>query len=125
MAMQPITVRDFRAIPEQEKLEGICAEIDLMADQSEIFSVEFVKKDGTLRKMSVQRAMEKNNVKGTERGLQAAETFRQNNPYMRRVCDIGARKKGDPNPFRTVDASRIVATQVGKVRIIWRDLTVR
>lgn len=79
----------------------------LASTASRFGSVLFVKKDGSLRHMTYVNAKHRaKHMAHTERGEQAAATFRRNNPHMVRVwCE---RSKG----FRTVTLSRIVSLRV-------------
>lgn len=76
-------------------------------------SVVFVKKDGSLRRMTYVNAKHRAHLmKHTERGDKAAITFAANNPDMLRVYDATKRD------FRTVTLPRVICARVDGVQYV-------
>lgn len=71
---------------------------------SQFLSVQFVKKDGTVRDMKIQNAMLKMNVKGdeaSETAKKATETRKKNNPNLIAVWDF------DKNEIRSINMDTV------------------
>lgn len=76
-------------------------------------SVEFVKKDGTLRTLQVQPAAAKFHVlgdKASARAQQATKARKENNPHNLAVWDV------IDQCFKTVDLDTVLAVTVDKTR---------
>lgn len=79
----------------------------MASTEARFASVAFVKKDGTVRRMTYVNAKHRTrHMAHTERGDKASATFRRNNPHMVHVWDA---IKGE---FRTVTLSRIMTLRV-------------
>lgn len=84
-------------------------------------SVEFVKKDGTLRRVTIQQAAMAPRIKGTDRGRKAAAARRRNHPHLLIVWDVHKRA------FRSVNLDTVLTVTVaGNVyrfrRLPWQGL---
>ena len=70
-------------------------------------SVEFIKRDGTLRRVTIQQAAMAPRIKGTERGRRAAATRRENHPELLPVWDVHKRA------FRSVNLATVLNVTIG------------
>jgi hypothetical protein len=91
--------------------------------RGQYFAVVFVKRDGTIRRMTCQRGNDAKYMRHTERGEQASATFHRNNPHMLRVRDaVLARQLGDGSKaWRTIDLAVLCSIQIGKRTIRLRS----
>lgn len=97
---------------------------------SRFFSVSFVKKDGTPRLLSCNKATMAQFVKGNERGERMMIARKANNPQQitlldqaeyKRLIDAGIPKeKAGPMSFRTVDTDAVYETKINGQKQIWR-----
>jgi len=84
------------------------------AQGSKIISVEFIKKDGTLRKMLVQNAATRTHVKGeaaSEQAKRAAATRALNHPNLLNIFDM------DRGAIRSINMDTLIRIKCG--RILW------
>lgn len=89
------------------------------AQGSKITSVEFIKKDGSYRKMLVQPAATKFRVKGDEAcasAQQAAATRAENHPNLLNVFDM------DRAAIRSIDMDTIFSIRSGGTLLYSRDV---
>lgn len=78
-------------------------------------SIEFIKKDGTYRKMNIQPAAGKFHVKGetaSEQAQRAAQTRKENNPNLLNVWDV------QKHAFRSVNMDTVRAVTADGKRYI-------
>lgn len=74
----------------------------IRAPKAHFGSVEFIKKDGTVRRLTFQNAAMRFRVKNTERGVRASLTRARNHPNLVTVWDVN--KRG----FRTVNLDTVL-----------------
>lgn len=87
----------------------------IAASRGQYIGIVFVKRDGTLRRMTAQQGNDAKYMRHTERGEQASLTFHANNPHMLRVRDVGLQKQfGDgAKAWRTVDLATVCTLRIG------------
>lgn len=87
--------------------------LDKMKDAgSHIFSVTFIKKDGSTRKMNVRFGVTKGVIgeDASDSAKQALQTWKENNPNLIRIFDVEA------NGFKTINLLTILSLKIdGKI----------
>ena len=91
----------------------------ITATRAHFGSVEFIKKDGTLRRLTFQQAAMRFHVKGTERGQRAALTRARNHPNLLTVWDVHKRA------FRTVNLDTVLSVTTHRERTDYRRIPYR
>jgi hypothetical protein len=82
-------------------------------------SVEFFKKDGTLRKMNVHPTAIEHRLVGvaaSESAKKGIETRRVNHPEIYPVVDVRACKAGEPKAIRSINLDTLVSITVDGTR---------
>lgn len=86
---------------------------------SHFLSIEFIKKDGTVRRMLAHPTAIENRCVGdaaSESAKQKNATAKRNHPEMFRIVDVEACKAGEPVAIRTINLDTLLSITVNGTR---------
>lgn len=80
----------------------------LNATNGKMFSVGYIKADGTFARRRGNQGMMRNNIVGSERGQRAAETRKRNHPHLFVYGDMDAALRGEKKTTRSFQMERLI-----------------
>ncbi len=89
---------------------------------SKFMTIEFIKKDGSLRKMNFNPQSAKNHVVGdaaSDSAKQAVETRKRNNPHLLNIWEMN--NQDETTKFRSINMDTVTRVAVGKMEITFAE----